>query len=127
LWIVPAKVAGTWQSQLQVRSKPVPYEITLQQEFQMVSGQARVGGRTAKIENVKLRGDQLTFEFTAELDGMPVKHQLSGKVDGGKLEGTADLSGSRLQARMDWSATRAARSAAVSASHTPTRGAIQIH
>ncbi|MEN3353013.1 MAG: hypothetical protein V7640_1171 [Betaproteobacteria bacterium] len=127
LWIVPAKVAGSWQSQLQVRSKPVPYEIMLQQEFQVVSGSVRVGGRTAKIENARLRADQLTFEFTAEVDGMPVKHQLSGKVDGGKIEGTADLSGSRLQARMDWSATLVARSAAAYRSEAPTPALTQIH
>jgi hypothetical protein len=128
LWIVPAKVAGTWQSQLQVRSKAVPYEITLQQQFQMVSGSARVGGRAANIENATLRGDQLTLEFTADVDGVPVKHQFNGKVDGAKIEGTADLSGARLQARMDWSATRAARSAAVSGGDKLTPAALNpIH
>jgi hypothetical protein len=120
LWIVPAKVAGTWQSQLQVRGKPVSYEITLQQEFQIVSGSARVAGRTAPIQNAKLRGDELTFDFIAELDGMPVKHQFSGKIEGASIDGTADLSGPKLQARMDWSATRSPKSTAATGANPLT-------
>jgi hypothetical protein len=110
LWIVPAKVAGTWQSQLQVRGKPVRYEITLQQDFQVVSGSARVGDGTAKIQNATLSGDELTFDFNADVDGVPIKHQFSGKVDGANMAGTADLSGAKLQARMDWTATLAPKS-----------------
>jgi hypothetical protein len=111
LWIVPAKVAGTWQSQLQIHGKPVPYEIALQQQFQTVSGSVRVGGRTAKIENAVLAGDQLTFEFTADIGDAPLKHQFTGRVDGANIVGTADLSGPKLQSRMDWSAMRTARAA----------------
>src|SRR5687768_8877457 len=51
LWIIPAKVAGTWQSRLQVRGKPVDYEIALTQQFQVIGGTARVAGRTVKIRN----------------------------------------------------------------------------
>ena len=106
LWIIPAKVAGTWRSQIQVRGKPVPYEFALQQQFQKVSGTAQVGGRTVKLENAKLVGDALTFEFAADVQGIPVKHQFSGKVEGTSIGGTADLSAPKLQARTDWSAQR---------------------
>jgi hypothetical protein len=114
LWIVPAKVAGTWQSELQVHGKPVPYEIAMQQQFQTVSGSVRVGGRTAKIENAILQGERLTFEFTADVGGAPIKHQFNGRVDGANIAGTADLSGPKLQSRMDWSATRTTRAASTS-------------
>jgi hypothetical protein len=115
LWIIPAKVAGTWQSQLQVRGKPVNYQITLQQSFQQVSGTARVGGRTVKLQNAKLSGEQLSFDFTADLTGAPIKHHFSGRVDGDIVSGTADLVGARLQAKLDWSAKRAGASAAAPA------------
>lgn len=121
LWIVPAKVAGTWHSQVQVYGKPMPYEFALQQEFQKISGSARVGGRRAKIENATLLGDRLGFEFTAEVSGMPVKHQFNGRVDGASIDGTADLSGPRLQARMDWSATRNTKAASPSAAALAAR------
>ncbi|HEX2827791.1 MAG TPA: methyltransferase domain-containing protein [Burkholderiales bacterium] len=106
LWIVPAKVNGTWKSELQVRGKPVPYEFTLQQEFQKVSGTAKVGGRTAKLTNVKLVGDELSFDFAADVQGSPTRHHFTGKVDGAAIDGTADLSAPKLSARTDWSANR---------------------
>ena len=106
LWIIPAKVNGTWKSELQVRGKPVPYQFTLQQEFQKVSGTAQVGGRTATLDNVKLVGDELSFDFAADVQGTPTKHHFTGKVDGAFIGGTADLSAPKLSARTDWSANR---------------------
>ena len=113
LWIVPARAAGVWNSRLQVRGKATPYEFTLQQEFQSVSGSVRIGGRTAAIENAKLEGDRLSFEFTAPVDGTPIRHRVTGTVEGETIAGTADLDGAKLQSRMDWTATRSARSAAL--------------
>lgn len=112
LWIIPAKVEGNWRWQLQVRGKPVDYEIELEQNFQMISGTARVGGRTVELQNATLRGDQLKFDFTADLNGAPIKHHFAGTVDQGLVTGTADLAGARLQAKLDWSATRTRGSAA---------------
>jgi precorrin-6B methylase 2 len=55
LWIVPAKVAGTWQ---------LPSgTLRLKQEFQNVSG--TLGGRP--ISDVKLRGDTLTFTANGQM------------------------------------------------------------
>ena len=106
LWIVPAKVAGTWKSEVQVRGKPVPYEFTLAQEFQKVSGTAQVAGRQVKLENVRLVGDALSFDFAADVQGIPVRHQFAGNVFGSTIAGTADLSAPRLSARTEWSAIR---------------------
>jgi hypothetical protein len=114
LWIIPAKVAGSWRSEVLVRGKPVPYAFTLAQEFQRVSGSAQVDGRTVPLENAKIRGEELSFELTAEVQGVRIKHQFTGKVLGGYIGGTADLSAPKLQARTDWSATRAGNSAAAS-------------
>ncbi len=53
LYIVPAKVAGTWR---------LPDgELTLTQDFQIVSGTLNSGGRTMAIENGRLRGDRIRF------------------------------------------------------------------
>ena len=111
LWIVPARVGGSWQSQLQVRSKPVSYELALEQHFQSLTGTARVGGRSVPIQNGRIEGERVSFDFTAEVDGAPVKHHFSGKADGAFIAGTADLSGARLQSRMDWIASRTPRAA----------------
>ena len=106
LWIVPANVAGTWRSELMIRGKPVDYEIALTQRYQVVSGTARVAGRTAKLENARLHGDQLSFEFTTDVAGVTLKHQFNGTVSGPSVYGTADVSGAALLAKLDWTAAR---------------------
>ena len=81
LWIVPAKVAGTWQ---------MPQgDLTLTQEFQMISGTL---GSTP-ITNGRLRGNEITFTVGAT--------QYSGQVNGSSMAGTV-TGGSNGK----WSATR---------------------
>jgi hypothetical protein len=107
-WVIPAKVAGVWQWQLPVAGKSVAYEIALSQRFQTIGGNARVGGRSVPLQNARLRGDEISFAFTADVNGAPVKHQFSGRVQGSAMSGDATLSGSRMQARLDWTAQRIA-------------------
>jgi hypothetical protein len=107
-WIVPARVAGIWQWRLAVAGKSVAYEVALSQRFQTAGGTARVDGRSVPLQNVKLSGDAISFGFTAEVNGAPVKHQFSGRVQGPAISGDASLSGSRLQAKLDWTAQRTA-------------------
>ncbi len=114
-WVIPAKVGGTWQWQLPVSGSSRTYEVALTQRFQMISGGVNIGGRTVKLQNPRLRGDQISFGFTAEMNGAPVKHEFTGKVEGERIVGTARLSGSRVQAQFEWSAHRATRSAAIDA------------
>jgi hypothetical protein len=120
-WIIPAKVGGIWQWQLPVSGKSVDYEIAVSQRFQNAGGNAKVGGRTVPLQNVKLGGDQISFSFTAEVNGTPVKHQFSGKVQGAAMSGDAMLSGSRIQAQLDWTAQRTA------ATSLEDRGRLQRH
>jgi precorrin-6B methylase 2 len=81
LWIVPAKVEGTWQ---------LPQgELTLKQTFQMISGALKSGTNSTQVSG-KLDGDQISF--TA--NGI----QYTGRVNGNSMEGTANNG--------KWSATR---------------------
>lgn len=113
LWIVPARIAGAWRVQLPVSGKSQTYEISFEQQYQQVSGAARVNSRMAKIEGAKLRGDELTFMFSAEVNGTMVKHEFSGRVSGNEMTGQVALSGSRMAARVEWTAERAARTVAI--------------
>jgi len=87
LWIVPARAAGTW--------KLPQGELTLKQEFQMLSGQLRAGGKVATITNGRVRGDQLTFNA----DGV----DYSGRVNGSRIEGVSN------GGTGTWTATRAGK------------------
>ncbi len=113
LWIVPAKISGAWRAQLPVAGKAQSYDISFEQRYQQVSGTARVNGRAVRIEGAKLRGDELSFSFVADVNGAAVKHEFSGRVAGDSMTGQAVLSGSRIAARVEWTAERAARTAAV--------------
>ncbi len=85
LWIVPAKVEGTWQLG--------QGELSLKQMYQIVTGSLKNGAGTIPV-NGKLRGDQLTL--TAG------NAEYTGRVDGNKIEGTVKGSTSG-----SWTATRA--------------------
>lgn len=108
-WVIPARVAGTWQWQLQVAGKPQLYEVALEQRYQTISGTARIGGQTVKLQNARLRGEEIRFSFTAEVNGAPAKHELRGKVEGDAISGSATLSGARIQGEREWNARRSAR------------------
>lgn len=108
-WVVPAKVAGSWQWELASSGrggKPVTYTMTLNQTFQMVTGSVQAGGRSAPLQTTRLAGDELSFTFTIDLGQGPVKHEFKGKVDGDNVSGAAGISGSRTQGQHDWSAQR---------------------
>lgn len=105
-WIVPARVAGMWQWELPVSGKPLAYEVTLEQRYQVITGSAAVGGRVVKLQNAHLRGDAIRFSFTVEVNGAPVKHEFSGRVAGEAVTGSARLSGTRVQGQHEWNARR---------------------
>ena len=72
LWIVPAKVEGTWQLQQGA--------LTLKQSFQMLSGTL---GATA-ISDAKMRGDEITFKAgNATYTGRVQDNTIRGTVSGG--------------------------------------------
>jgi len=87
LWIVPAKVGGTW--------KLPQGELNLKQTFQMISGMLRNGNVTTPISG-KLNGDQISFTAGAA--------HYTGRVNGNAIEGTVK-GGSDGK----WTATRAGR------------------
>jgi hypothetical protein len=107
-WVVPAKTAGRWQWQLKVSGKTQRYEVVLEQKFQMISGTARVGGRSVRLQNARLRGDQISFSFTVDINGAALKHDFSGRVEADGISGNVALTGSSMQGRLDWNAARGA-------------------
>jgi hypothetical protein len=85
LWIVPAKIEGTWQL--------AQGELSLTQSFQMVNGTFKTGNTILVVRNGKLRGDQISFAAG--------NTEYSGRVSGNSMEGTT-----RGAATGAWNATR---------------------
>ena len=76
LWIVPAKVEGTW--------KLPDGELTLKQTFQTISGTLKSASGTAPVTG-KLRGDQISFSGGGS--------EYTGRVAGNNIEGIARAAG----------------------------------
>ena len=85
LWIVPAKVEGSWR---------LPQgELTLKQTFQNISGALKSGNSETAVSG-KLNGDLISFTAGAA--------EYSGRVSGNSIEGV-------VKTGAKWTATRAGR------------------
>jgi precorrin-6B methylase 2 len=88
LWIVPAKVAGTW--------KLGKGELNLTQEFQFVRGTYNTGGKSYTITDGRLRGSSISFNINDE--------KYSGTVDDKIMKGT--VTNASAGSKSDWIATQ---------------------
>jgi hypothetical protein len=111
-WIVPARVEGQWQWDLEVEGKRIRYASVLDQHFQKVEGAARAGDRREVLEDVTLRGEDLSFSLEITLDGLGLtRHQFAGKVRGAEIRGTVTVTPSpRGTTSIPWQARRTDRS-----------------
>jgi hypothetical protein len=97
LWIIPARIGGRWTVQVEGGEK---YDVTWRQNYQVVEGGTQSGGRTLKLQEAALRGEQI--EFTLVPRGS--RQVYTGRVTGDAMQGTVDL-GHGKTAR--WTAVRA--------------------
>jgi SAM-dependent methyltransferase len=86
LWIVPARVQGTWRLE--------GGRLALEQKFQIFTGTLSEGNVIAPIAKGRLRGDEITFTAGAA--------QYRGRVQGDVMQGTRVKNGREAP----WRATR---------------------
>ena len=86
LWIIPAKVDGTW--------KLGPSELSIEQTYQYFTGKLTTGNVVAPIADGKLEAGKITFTAGGT--------RYAGQVSGGAMEGTSTTAG--IDTR--WQATR---------------------
>jgi precorrin-6B methylase 2 len=90
LWIVPARVEGFWNWDLTLNGRRVTYGSIVEQRFQTVEGIARAGKRREVLNDMKLRGEDISFSLVMTVDGVGfVRHEFRGKVNGDTISGTA--------------------------------------
>jgi hypothetical protein len=86
LWIVPAKVAGTWQLG--------SGELALQQSFQFITGTITNGSVVDSLKDGKLEGSRISFTVGDT--------RYTGEVKGATIEGVSVTGGQETK----WQATR---------------------
>jgi hypothetical protein len=109
MWIVPARVAGYWSWELTFDGRPVAYSAIKEQHFQVVEGMVRAGNRRELLQDVKLRGEDISFTLMMTVEGVGfVRHVFRGKVQGDAIVGTASVSLPPHEKTLElpWRATR---------------------
>jgi hypothetical protein len=96
LWIVPAKVQGKWQVQVEGGER---YDVNLRQRYQNLSGNVEAAGKPLKLASSTLRGDEIHFSVA---DGA-VRRSFKGTASGEAMQGTVDLGGGKTA---KWTARR---------------------
>jgi hypothetical protein len=96
VWIVPAKVGGRWQVQV---DGAAPFEATLRQQFQSISGTAQTAAGAVKLAQAALRGEDLSFTLGSGAQ----RQSFRGRVSGDTLRGSVEFAGGRTA---NWTARR---------------------
>src|SRR5262249_5684885 len=81
LWTAPANVAGKWSLELQGTGDKA--DMTIEQRFQKIEGSAQLGQVQAGLRDATLRGADIHFAY---VDAAGVQRQLTGRVDGTRME-----------------------------------------
>ena len=104
LWIVPAKVGGRWQAQINSPAHPGGLELEFAQKFQKLEGSAKSGGQTVALLAPKIEADQLSFAFFTKPGDSATRHQFSGAVKGDTIEGLVKVGDGAKQQQLPWTA-----------------------
>lgn len=83
LWLVPARVAGTWSFKEADNAVP-PFTLTLSQNFQKIGGEVALGKARQPLMGATLKGEDLRFTFT---DDKGLVRSFHGKVSGKQITG----------------------------------------
>jgi len=86
LWIVPAKVGGTWTW----KTTSGDAELAITQNFQKIEGSLKLDGKEQPIKNAKLEADRISFSAG---EGNPTTVDFAGRVKGEGIEGTSKSAG----------------------------------
>jgi len=105
-WVIPAKVAGTWQWSFPGLGPEQRYQLRLQQKYQETDGHLRFQEKESKLLKPKLEGDRLSFDVVSEYQGRPVIMRFNGRVTGDTITGHVDIQGSSSKVTLVWNATK---------------------
>jgi hypothetical protein len=103
-WVIPADVDGAWRLSLPTALAPRPYELRLEQHFQVVRGTMQIGN-DLPISDATLQGDRLRFNATTR-EG--AKMAFDGRVSANMMRGSVRVQGGPTAGRYNWTAQREA-------------------
>lgn len=103
-WVIPANVTGIWEWTLPGEKER--YVMTLSQQFQIISGALRSGPDEIPMKNLELRGDRLQFIVERLFNGQMRSLRFTGRVQGHRIEGTAEEMTAGSKEKRTWEGKR---------------------
>ena len=107
LWVVPARVEGTWRLTLS-GSAEKPYTMTFKQKFQHLEGEAARRGQRIELKAPRLEGTRISFVLPPDGPGGRMR-EFRGVVDGDEIRGEMPAA----QGPATWTARRLVSAARV--------------
>jgi SAM-dependent methyltransferase len=106
LWVIPAKVAGKWQSRIPMPGGEQSFNVELNQDFQDIGGVAWNKNGKWRLFDAAVEGKRISFSLVSEADDRMIRQDYEGRVKSNVIEGTVTLSGGVKETRFQWRATR---------------------
>lgn len=92
MWIVPAKVGGYWNWQLDIEGRRLDYAAVFEQQFQKLEGVVRAENRHGIFHDFSLRGREISFVLMMTLPDLGfTRHEFTGRVDGDVMQGVVKI------------------------------------
>jgi len=103
-WLVPARLAGLWNSEVVTKAGAQKIEFLFDQRYQSLSGSARTGGQDLKLRAPKIEGERVSFSLLGKQ-----RQDFSGVVKGDVIEGTVRTGEGAAAVTTPWTAKLAKR------------------
>ena len=99
---------GLWELEYDNQGTQVVdrYEIKAGDKGELTGKLLREGKEITKLDKVRIEGDRLSFEASGTTDGVTWKAELSGKVDGDAIDGTAKITVNDQSFDLPWKPKR---------------------
>lgn len=99
---------GLWELEYDYQGAQVVdrYEIKASDTGELTGKLLREGKEITKLDKVRIEGDKLSFEASGTTDGVAWKAELSGKVDGDSIDGTAKITVNDQSFDLPWKPKR---------------------
>jgi SAM-dependent methyltransferase len=105
-WVIPAKVAGTWQWSLGETETGQQNQLRLEQKYQRIEGYIRFEGKEAKLLEPKLEGDRVSFRVDSESQGQSLSLRFKGRISGDTITGDVDIQRGSTRGTQSWKAAK---------------------
>jgi hypothetical protein len=113
-WVVPATASGKWTWRAAAGGRMEAFTLTLDQMFQAIDGTLATGAGTARIEQGRLDGANISFTATLGEGAAARRYAFSGRIIEDRIEGEARVTGESAAETFAW---RARRTEAIEPAH----------